>query len=228
MNKAFTLLPITLLFNALPLFPQTVDKYTLRGVVQDQNSAVVPALRLLVNGESNTRTDINGEFHIELPSGEYVLTSSELDAEKFRVFIKITGKGLNPGYLELSVDSETIRCSGHPTKPSPKIVTSFEPNYPPAARAVRAVGDVSVQVKIDQNGKTLSAKAISGHPLLRSTSEVAPKKFIFESAEGVVEREVTITFVFSLHSAKPSLSRYKCPYRIVVAGQPDLIESRSH
>lgn len=217
MNKAFTLLPITLLFVSLPLFPQTVDKFTLRGVIQDQNSVVVPALRLLVNGETKTRTDINGEFRIDLPIGEYVLTSSEIAAEKFRVFIKITDTGLNPGYLELVVDSEAIICSGNRSIPSPKVITSAEPTYPPAARAVRAGGEVSVIVKIKQDGKVSSAKAVSGHPLLRRASELAAEKFLFESDDGNTEREVVITFVFfPEQEEKPGLKKHQCPYRIVV------------
>lgn len=200
-----------------PLFPQTVNKYTLRGFIQDQNSAVVPVLRLLVNGESKTLTDINGEFRIDLPIGEYVLTSSEIAAEKFRVFIKITDKGLNPGYLELVVDSEAITCSGNRSMPTPKVITAPEPTYPPAARAVRAGGEVSVTVKIKQDGKVSSAKAVSGHPLLRRASELAAEKFLFESGDGNTEREVVITFVFLPdQDEKPRLKKYKCPYRVVV------------
>lgn len=48
-----------------------------------------------------------------------------------------------------------------------------KPAYPPAARAVRASGAVSVQVLIDENGEVFSATAVSGHPLLRSASAIA-------------------------------------------------------
>ena len=48
-----------------------------------------------------------------------------------------------------------------------------KPVYPPAARAVRAEGTVSVQVLIDEDGGVFSAEAIAGHPLLRSTSVAA-------------------------------------------------------
>jgi outer membrane biosynthesis protein TonB len=47
------------------------------------------------------------------------------------------------------------------------------PPYPPAARAVRASGAVSIQVLIDENGEVFSAQAVSGHPLLRAASTVA-------------------------------------------------------
>jgi TonB family protein len=40
------------------------------------------------------------------------------------------------------------------------------PNYPPLARPIRLQGVVTVQVLIDETGKVISAKAISGHPIL--------------------------------------------------------------
>jgi TonB family protein len=48
-----------------------------------------------------------------------------------------------------------------------------KPPYPAAARAVNAKGEVSVQVTIDESGSVISAKAVSGHPLLRRESERA-------------------------------------------------------
>jgi TonB family protein len=50
-----------------------------------------------------------------------------------------------------------------------------KPAYPPAARAVRATGAVSVQVLIDESGKVISAYAVSGHPLLRAASVEAAR-----------------------------------------------------
>jgi len=41
-----------------------------------------------------------------------------------------------------------------------------KPNYPPMARQIRLQGMVTVQVLIDEKGKVVSAKAVSGHPLL--------------------------------------------------------------
>lgn len=47
------------------------------------------------------------------------------------------------------------------------------PSYPPAARAVRASGAVSIQVLIDENGEIFSAAPVSGHPLLRNAARLA-------------------------------------------------------
>ncbi len=45
------------------------------------------------------------------------------------------------------------------------------PSYPAPAKAVGAAGEVKIQVTIDEDGKVISAKAISGHPLLRGAAE---------------------------------------------------------
>ncbi len=76
-----------------------------------------------------------------------------------------------------------------PPKPTPKPVPKMisggvlngratslpTPPYPPAARAVRASGSVSVQVVIDENGHVISATAVSGHPLLRAAAVAAAR-----------------------------------------------------
>lgn len=76
-----------------------------------------------------------------------------------------------------------------PPKPTPKPVpktvsggvlngkaTSLpKPGYPPAAKAVRAGGAVSVQVLISETGSVISANAVSGHPLLRAAAEGAAR-----------------------------------------------------
>lgn len=41
-----------------------------------------------------------------------------------------------------------------------------KPAYPPIARQAQAAGVVTVQVLIDEQGKVVSARALSGHPLL--------------------------------------------------------------
>jgi periplasmic protein TonB len=50
-----------------------------------------------------------------------------------------------------------------------------KPPYPPAARAVRASGSVSVQVLISETGSVISATPVSGHPLLRPAAAAAAR-----------------------------------------------------
>jgi TonB family protein len=47
------------------------------------------------------------------------------------------------------------------------------PPYPKPAQMVNAYGAVNVQVTIDEMGKVISSKAISGHPLLKQAAETA-------------------------------------------------------
>jgi protein TonB len=48
-----------------------------------------------------------------------------------------------------------------------------KPLYSPAAIAIKASGIVNVQVTIDESGNVISAKAVSGHPMLRQSAERA-------------------------------------------------------
>lgn len=60
-----------------------------------------------------------------------------------------------------------------------KAVNLVKPPYPPAARAVRASGQVNVQVTIDESGNVISASAVSGHPLLKQAAESAARSSKF-------------------------------------------------
>ena len=83
-----------------------------------------------------------------------------------------------------SVDIGTPPPAQPPIKRSPPAIVSKgvitglakllpKPSYPPIARQARAHGPVSVQVLIDENGKVISAKAVSGHPLLLAAAQQA-------------------------------------------------------
>lgn len=50
------------------------------------------------------------------------------------------------------------------------------PAYPAAARQMRAAGEVRVRVAVDERGNVISARAVSGHPLLRSSAESAARQ----------------------------------------------------
>jgi len=75
-----------------------------------------------------------------------------------------------------------------------------KPPYPPVARAAKASGPVVVQVTVDENGKVTSAKAVSGHPLLRPAAEAAARQATFLPAivgGNYVKVSGTITYEFS-------------------------------
>jgi protein TonB len=54
-----------------------------------------------------------------------------------------------------------------------------KPNYPPAAKAVNVQGKVDVQVLIDESGRVISAKAVSGNALLREAAVAAARNARF-------------------------------------------------
>lgn len=54
--------------------------------------------------------------------------------------------------------------------------------YPGPAKAVRATGPVAVRVTVDEEGNVISAKAVSGHPLLQSAAVAAAREARFEPA----------------------------------------------
>jgi TonB family protein len=50
------------------------------------------------------------------------------------------------------------------------------PIYPAMAKQIGASGQVRVQVSVDANGNVVSARAVTGHPLLRSAAESAARQ----------------------------------------------------
>jgi len=60
-----------------------------------------------------------------------------------------------------------------------KAINLVKPEYPSAAKAVRASGAVNVQVTVDENGDVISATAVSGHALLKSSAVKAAKESKF-------------------------------------------------
>lgn len=67
-------------------------------------------------------------------------------------------------------------CFSHQAKP----ICLPKPKYPATAKAVGASGDVQVQMTIDENGKVIEAKAITGHTFLKIAAEKAALQAKFE------------------------------------------------
>ena len=61
-----------------------------------------------------------------------------------------------------------------------KAVSLPKPVYPPSARAVKAGGEVRVEIATDAKGNVTSAKAVAGHPLLRPSAEAAARQAKFK------------------------------------------------
>lgn len=72
------------------------------------------------------------------------------------------------------------------------------PTYPPAARAVRASGDVGVGVRINSTGKVIEATAFRGHPLLKAACESAARQWLFSAADDESARTLLLSFFFKI------------------------------
>lgn len=76
-----------------------------------------------------------------------------------------------------------------------------EPAYPPLAKAALVSGSVVVEVTVDEEGNVISARAISGHPLLKDTAIAAARGWTFTPTrlQGDPVKVIgTITFNFIL------------------------------
>jgi TonB family protein len=60
-----------------------------------------------------------------------------------------------------------------------KAITLPKPAYPPIAKQVKASGTVAVQVLVDEKGNVVSARPISGHPLLQAAAASAARNAKF-------------------------------------------------
>ena len=83
-----------------------------------------------------------------------------------------------------------------------KMVT---PIYAPIAQKTNIEGRVTVEVEIDESGNVVSAKATSGHQLLRSAAEDAARRSKFKPAlfgTQAVKAIGSITYNFTLKPAK--------------------------
>jgi Ca-activated chloride channel family protein len=78
--------------------------------------------------------------------------------------------------------SEPTRPAGEVSKPTTpisggvlnsKAVSLPRPDYPAAAKSVGAQGRVVVELTIDERGKVIKARAVSGHPLLQKAAVAA-------------------------------------------------------
>lgn len=60
-----------------------------------------------------------------------------------------------------------------------KAISLPQPAYPAIARVAKASGTVIVQVLVDENGNVVTARAISGHPLLQAAAVAAARSAKF-------------------------------------------------
>lgn len=228
MQKSFPLLLICLCFIFNIAAQEKAEKqFEIKGVVKDKNQAVIPGLPVFFkdeNYETFVSADLYGNFFISLPVGNYEVTVKDNVSEYFKAFVNIFDNKLNPQFIEFIIETNSVCCGTSSDIPYPRVVKSDIPKYPAAARAVRASGSVEVKVTIDKSGKPVSAKAISGHPLLRQSAEIATINFLFEPIE-FEQRELILTYVFiNFLEKQKNIERYSNPYRILVFPDQTMID----
>ena len=123
----------------------------------------------------------------------------------------------------LPVGSITARAAQQVRPEPPKIIRKsggvlqtsatrrVEPVYPALARTARVSGSVVVEVTVDEEGNVISARAISGHPLLKDAAVNAARGWQFTQTQlsGVPVKVIgTITFNFNLYT-KEDFERIK-------------------
>ena len=94
-----------------------------------------------------------------------------------------------PGSGNVVMAPTKVDIAGEPPPPEPKkpsapisggvlngkALSLPKPPYPQIAKAAHASGTVVVQVLIDENGNVVSARAVSGHPLLQAVAVAAAR-----------------------------------------------------
>ncbi len=135
-----------------PFKEMRLDRFTMKGNTESDTGARVDPGMARVTGEQGSGSDV--------PSGSGT-TETPAAAPPPPPPKKAPPKTISGGVL------------------NGKATSLPKPPYPPAARAVRASGAVTVQVLIDEDGRVVSATATSGHPLLRAAAAAAARSARF-------------------------------------------------
>jgi TonB family protein len=85
-----------------------------------------------------------------------------------------------------------------------QLATQPDPVYPPIAKAAHVQGDVIVSVIVDEKGRIVSAKVVSGPAMLQQAALDAVKKFQFNPfSVGNKPIRITTTLTIPFHIDKP-------------------------
>lgn len=123
----------------------------------------------LKGGEARARADFDKKDHL-YPSDESIGSNQNENAD-----LEPSEKTQVP-LLPLIRDNDP---SGDSNLLNQRALKLVKPRYPALARMGHASGTVVVEVLIDEEGKVIAAKAISGHPLLWLVSVEAAKNSLF-------------------------------------------------
>jgi TonB family protein len=223
-----TFIAFSLLLLATSLFGQQPAKpvfiHEVHGTVVDPTGAAMGGIRLFLDRDLyGATTDSSGEFDIKLSAGEHVITVDPDTLYSLRIFLRIVDNGLNPNNVTFNLDPSEVCCSISSVS-FPVPLSLPKPAYPPAARAVRARGEVIVAVKIGADGKVTEAKSLSGHPLMRRASEAAARGAEFEPSSEK-ERFARLFYIYISYGdkVKEGLRTYSNPYQIRIVAAEEIL-----
>ncbi len=176
----------------VPDEPQVVRNTIPRSSAAPSNNAARSTRTVLIDSVDNPINppkDV-GTIASSVPAArrDSVIGSSNQDPPG-RVNASSTGPGDNGVVVSLP-DNPPPPPEPTPAPAVPKVVKAPEvlnskairlprPPYPAMARNIRLQGTVAVQVLIDEKGSVVSAKAVSGHPLLIADSQRAAMQALF-------------------------------------------------
>lgn len=122
----------------------------------------------------------NSKFSQSFLNGKPQITYGEII---YTFFIKKYKSKISNPQLRLTkqiVKNEKILVCSDCSQTNRKAIILPRPEYPLIAKAVKASGEVQVQLVIDESGNVIIANAVSGHPFLRSEAVKAALKAKFE------------------------------------------------
>jgi TonB family protein len=156
------------------------------------------------NSNSNVKTNVNANIKTPTPTPKASPSQSATPNNSFN----LNNSNLStPAPTPRTIPSPPPPPSATP-RPSPsddpgnravnagvlngRAINLPKPAYPPIARQARASGQVAVQVLLDEGGNVLSARATSGHPMLRAPAEAAARQSRFNPVR-IGDRSVKAT-----------------------------------
>jgi TonB family protein len=136
--------------------------------------------------------------------GHPLLVQATLDAVKNWVYkpTLLNGEPVEVS-TEISVNFTLEPSEGAP--PHPSVISRVEPEYPEAAKQMRAQGPVVLEVSIGKDGAVEDIKVVSGHPLLVQPAKDALRKWVFSPklVDGEpVDSKATIELNFRLPASE--------------------------
>lgn len=116
------------------------------------------------------------------------------------------------------------------TLPQPMVLQAVAPIYPVVAASARVSRTMTVEVKINTEGKVTSTRIVEGNRLLDKAAENAARRWIFVAVNEESVRSARLTFTFKLMPedapADELLPIFMPPYHIEVRrAMPKVIDN---